>query len=174
MLGVISLITSDIATIRTGRATPDLVNDIKIPAYGGTQTLKVMELASISAPDPETIIIDPWDKSVIGDLRKGLLSAQLGLNPQIDGEIIRLSFPPLTREDREKYVKLLGGRLEQSKIMIRHIRADAMHAIKAAFDKREISEDIKFQSEKKLQDLTDEFVAKIDELGRAKEKELLG
>jgi len=174
MQGVIDLVKSDIATIRTGRATPDLVNDVRIPAYGGAQMLRIMELGSITSPDSETIIIDPWDKSVIGDIRKGLLSAQLGLNPQIDGEVIRLSFPPLTREDREKYVKLLNGRLEQGRIMIRRIRADVMRDIKNSFDKKDISEDVKFQSEKHLQDLTDEFVGHIEEIGKIKESELLG
>ena len=112
MQRVVDLVVSDISGIRTGRATPSLVENINCPAYGGTQVLKVIELASISAPDTQTLVISPWDKSIIGDIRKGILEANIGMNPSIDGEIIRISFPPLTTEDREKYVKILSGKLE--------------------------------------------------------------
>ena len=113
--------TSDIAGIRTGRATPSLVENIICPAYGGTQRLKVMELATISAPDPSQIIINPWDKSIIGDIRKGIVEANIGMNPSIDGEFIRITMPPLTTEDREKYVKLLNQKLENGKRECRRI-----------------------------------------------------
>ena len=97
----------DLGSIRTGRATPALVENIVISAYGGAQKLKVMELASISAPDTQSLVIDPWDKSIIGEIRQGILAANIGFNPSIDGEIIRISMPPLTSEDREKFIKLL-------------------------------------------------------------------
>src|SRR3989344_3427411 len=108
MESAVNAITSDIGTIRTGRATPALVENIIVPAYGGTQRLKIVELAGISAPDPTQIVISPWDRSIIGDIRKGILEANVGMNPSIDGEVIRITMPPLTTEDREKYVKLLG------------------------------------------------------------------
>lgn len=162
-----------IGTIRTGRATPALVQNLQVSVYGGTQTLRVLEVASVTSPDPQTLVIDPWDKSIIGEIRKGIESANIGMNPVIDGEILRISFPPLTTEDREKYVKLLLGKLEESKVAVRQIRADAMHGIKKEFEDRKITEDEKFAFEKNLQNLTDEFVAKIEQVGSTKKSELL-
>ena len=173
MQSTLDVVTSDIAGIRTGRATPALVENIVCPAYGGTQRLKVVELATITAPDPSQIIINPFDKSIIGDIRKGIEQANLGMNPSIDGEIIRITMPPLTTEDREKYVKLLSGKLESGKIMIRQVRADEMHEIKKKFEEKEMTEDEKFANEKKIQEITDEFVGKIDEMGDKKKAELL-
>lgn len=173
MQRVVDSVFSDISGIRTGRATPSLVENITCPAYGGTQILKIIELASISAPDTQTLVISPWDKSIIGDIRKGILEANLGMNPAITGEIIRVSFPPLTTEDREKYVKILSGKLENGKVLIRQIRGDEMHLIKKKFESKEITEDEKFAQEKKLQELTDLFIEKIEKLGEAKKQDLL-
>jgi len=135
--------------------------------------LRVMELATISVPDPAQIVINPWDKSIIGDIRKGIVEANIGLNPSIDGEIIRIVIPPMTTEDREKYVKLLSGKLENGKVAVRQVRGDEMHDIKNKFEAKEITEDDKFAFEKKLQEITDEFVAKIEEMGEKKKTELL-
>ena len=173
MQSSLEIVASDIAGIRTGRATPSLVENIVCPAYGGTQRLKVVELATISAPDPSQIIINPWDKSIIGDIRKGIAEANIGMNPSIDGEIIRITMPPLTTEDREKYVKLLSGKLENGKVIIRQVRADEMHEIKKKFEAKEMTEDEKFGNEKKLQEITDEFVGKIEEMGEKKKKEVM-
>jgi ribosome recycling factor len=173
MQSALDTVTSDVAGIRTGRATPSLVENIICPAYGGTQRLKVVELATITAPDPSQIIINPFDKSIIGDIRKGIEQANLGMNPMIDGEIIRITMLPLTTEDREKYVKLLSGKLESGKIMIRQVRADEMHEIKKKFEAKEMTEDDRFANEKKLQEITDEFTRKIDEMGEKKKSELL-
>lgn len=170
---VLDIIISDIAGVRTGRATPALVENIVVPAYGGTQRLRVVELASLSSPDPTQIVISPWDKSIIGDIKKGILEANIGMNPNIDGEIIRIVIPPLTTEDREKYVKLLSQKLENGKVMIRQIRGDEMHEIKRKFEAKEMTEDEKFVAEKKLQELTDQFVGKIEEMGEKKKAELL-
>jgi len=169
----VGVIASDIGAIRTGRATPALVENIVCPAYGGTQRLRVMELATISVPDPAQIVINPWDKSIIGDIRKGIVEANIGLNPSIDGEIIRIVIPPMTTEDREKYVKLLSGKLENGKVAVRQVRGDEMHDIKNKFEAKEITEDDKFAFEKKLQEITDEFIAKIEEMGEKKKTELL-
>lgn len=173
MQQVVDLVTSDAGSIRTGRATPVLVENIVIDAYGGTQKLKVKELATISVPDTQTIVLDPWDKSIIGDIRKGINLANIGLNPAIDGEIIRIAFPPLTTEDREKFVKLLSTKLENGRIMIRQLRGEEMRNVRESFDKKEISEDDKFDQEKRIQELTDEYIAKIEELGNRKKEELL-
>jgi ribosome recycling factor len=170
---VIDVITTDISGVRTGRATPALVENIVVPAYGGTQRLRIVELASISAPDPSQIVISPWDKSIIGDIKKGIMEANVGMNPNIDGEIIRIVIAPLTTEGREKYVKILSQKLENGKVMTRQIRGDEMHEIKRKFEAKELSEDEKFTAEKKLQELTDQFIAKIEEMGEKKKQELL-
>ena len=173
MQAVLDLVLKDLSTVRTGRATPGLVEDIVIAAYGGSQKLKVQEVASISVSDPQTIVIDPWDKSIIGEIKQGLLAANAGLNPSIDGQIIRISFPSMTTEDRDKYIKLLSTKLENGRVMIRQVRGDGMQDIKKSHEEKDISEDEKFAAEKKLQEITDDFVKKIDDAGRAKEQELL-
>lgn len=173
MQEVLDMVVVDIGTIRTGRATPGLIEELEVAVYGGQQKLKINELATISSPDTQTLTIDPWDKSIIGDIKQGILAANIGFNPSVDGEIIRISLPPLTTEDREKYVKLLSTKLESGRVMIRQVRSDAMRDIKKDFENKELSEDEKFNQEKRLQEITDEFVGKIDENGKKKEVELL-
>ncbi len=173
MQGVLNNLLEVISGIRTGRATPGLVQNLEVSVYGGTQRLRILELASVTSPDPQTLVIDPWDKSVIGEIRKGIEVANIGMNPVIDGEIIRIAFAPLTTEDREKFVKLLAQKLEEAKVAVRQIRADIMHNIKKEFDEKKITEDEKFSFEKNLQTLTDEFTNKIEEIGSRKKSELL-
>lgn len=173
MQKVVDSVQSDISGIRTGRATPSLVENIMVPAYGGTQMMRVLEVASITAPDPQMLVISPWDKSIIGDIRKGILEANMGMNPSIDGEVIRIAFPPLTTEDREKYVKLLSAKLENGKVMIRQVRADEMHDIKKQLEEKILTEDDAKDLETKAQELTDLYVGKIESLGEAKKQELL-
>lgn len=173
MQGVVVLFTDDIASIRTGRATPGLVEDIEVGAYGGQQRLKINELGTITAPDTQTIVIDPWDKSIVGEIRKGILEANVGLNPSIDGELIRISLPPMTTEDREKYVKLLNTKLENVRIMIRQIRQDFLKIIKENFENKEITEDEKFRQEKRLQELTDNYTQKLEDMAETKQQQLL-
>src|SRR5688572_10939658 len=122
-----------------------------------------MEVASITAPDPSQIVINPWDKSIIGDIRKGILEANIGMNSSIDGEIIRIAMNLFTTEDREKYVKILSSKLENGRVMIRQVRADEMHEIKKRLEAKEITEDNNFAQEKKIQELTDEYIGKIEE-----------
>lgn len=165
-------VVEDVASIRTGRATPSMVEDIVVPAYGGTQHLKVVELATISASDERTIVIDPWDKSIMGDIRKGILEAKAGLNPIISENILRISLPPLTAEDRERYVKLLGQKIESGKVMVRQIRGDALKDIRQSFEDKVLTEDEKFDAEKQLQQITDEFTQDVEEVGEKKEKEI--
>lgn len=173
MQSVLDTVVNDLGSIRTGRATPALVEDIIVSVYGGTQRLRIMEIGSTTSTDPQTLVIDPWDKSIIGEIRNGILSANVGLNPSIDGEILRITLPPLTTEDRERYVKLLSTKLENGRVMVRQIRAEAMKSVKETFEKKEISEDEKARLEKKVQELTDEFVRKIEETGKKKEAEIL-
>lgn len=173
MQQVLDLAASDVISIRTGRANPGLVENLQVAVYGGQQKMKVNEVATISVVDPQTLIIDPWDKTIIGEIRQGILAANVGLNPAIDGEIMRITIAPMTSEDREKLVKLLHTKLENARVMIRQVRGDAMKDIKERFEDRKLSEDEKFHKEKLLQAITDDFVGKIDELGKSKEEELL-
>lgn len=165
-------VRADIATIRTGRATPALVEDIVISVYGGQQKLRVLEVASITAPDPYSLLISAWDKSIAGEIRKGIEAANLGFNPVLVGEDIRISLPPLTAEDRENYVKLLHQKLEAGKVQVRQARQDAMKGIKQKGEDKVLSEDEVVHEEKKLQTMTDEYIGKIEAMGEAKEKEL--
>lgn len=172
MQGAVEALQQDISGIRTGRVTPALVEDIIVDAYDGASKLRVQELASISVQDAQTLLISPWDKSVISDIKKGIESTNIGLNPQVTGDAIRIVLPPLTQEDREKYVKLLHQKLEASRIQIRQIRQDGMQSLKKSLEEKTIGEDEKDRLEKRLQELTDEFIGKIEEVGRVKEAEL--
>lgn len=165
-------VRQDAGTIRTGRATPALVENVIIDAYGGQQKLRVMELATITAPDPQSIVISPWDKSIIGDIKKGIEQANIGLTPVVAGEVIRINIPPLTTEDRENYIKLLHQKLENGRVIVRQIRQEGMHEIRDKFEKKEISEDEKILQERRLQEITDESIEKIGEVGEGKEREL--
>lgn len=173
MQKALDALQKEIASIRTGRATPSLVEDIVVAAYGGAQRLRVMELASITAPDTQMLLIEPWDKSIIGEIRQAILAANVGLNPSINEDKIRITLPPLTTEDREKYVKILKAKLEEGRVAVRGARADVMHDIKKSYEAKEITDDDKFAQEKKVQELTDEYISKIEEVGNKKENELL-
>lgn len=173
MSQVLDLVRQDIGTIRTGRATPSLVEDIIVDAYGGASKLRILELASITAPDPQTLVITPWDKQVVGEIRKGIEAANVGLSPVIAGDLIRINFPPMTTEDREKYVKLLHQKLESGRVMVRQVRQGANHEIKIAFEAKTISEDEKNRQEKKVQEITDDYTKQIEDIGKTKENELL-
>lgn len=170
---VVNLVKQDISTIRTGKANVTSVAELSVSVYGGAQTLKINELANVTSPDTKTIVIDPWDKSIIGDIKKGILVANAGITPSIDGEVIRISFPPLTTEDRKKFSKILSSKIESGKVMIRQVRAEAMKGIRDAFENKELSEDEKFRKEKELQKTIDDFNEQLDQLYSAKEKELL-
>lgn len=172
MQTVLEAVLGDVGTIRTGRATPALVEDIMVDAYGGQQRLRVQELATITAPDPQTLLISPWDKSIIGEIKKGIEAVNVGLNPIIAGEVIRINLPSLTQEDRENYIKLLQRKLENGRIQIRQVRHDAMDQVKESFENKELSEDEKVLYEKKVQRITDEYIGRIEEIGERKKEEL--
>lgn len=164
---------TDLTSIRSGRATPALVEHIVISAYGGSQKLKVMELATITSMDAKTLVISPYDPSIINEIEKGIQEANAGLTPVIDGELIRITIPPLSEERRQEYLKLARAKLEYGKIMIRQIRQDGMKDLKKLEGEKTISEDQLTHAEKMVQELTDEMVAEIDALGERKEQELL-
>jgi len=173
MSGGVEIVKGDISTIRTGRATPNLVEDIIVSVYGGTQKFRLLELASITAPDSQTLVIDPWDKSILGDIRKGILEANVGLNPTVGEGNLRITIAQMTTEDREKFVKLLSGKLENGKVMIRQVRGDFMQTIKKGYEDKSLTEDEKFAKEKKLQAFTDEYIKKLEDIGDKKKHELL-
>lgn len=169
MQKALEVLKNDLATIRTGRAAPSLVENIVISVYGGSTKLKVLEAATISANDPQTIIISPFDGSIIGEIQKGILEANIGLTPTIDGQNIRIAIPPLSQERREQLIHLMHQKLENGKVMIRQIRHDVMSDIKKA----SLPEDETKRLEKEVQGLTDSVIGEIDATGKHKEQELL-
>lgn len=172
MQKALDLLSVDLASIRTGRSSPGLVESIELSVYGGTQRMKLREVASIACPDPQMILITPWDHSIVGEIRKGIEAANLGFNPSIDGEVLRIVLPPMTGEDREKYTKLVNQKLENTRVMIRQARGEAMGDLKKEFEAKEITEDERKLGEKKTQEITDEFIAKAEEISANKNKEL--
>ncbi len=170
MQKALELLTIDLGSIRTGRATPSLVDNVEVNVYGGTTRMKMMELATIAASDSQTLTITPFDPSIIEEIQKGLMEANLGFTPSNDGHLIRINIPSLTTERREELVHLLKQRLENGRILIRQARQEALKELKNA---NELSEDELERMEKEIQRLTDEFMGKIDNLGSTKEKELI-
>lgn len=165
----LEILRSDIGTIRTGRAAPALVENVVVSVYEGTQRLRVMELATIAASDPQTLVITPFDASILEEIRKGLAEGNLGLNPTSDGQVIRISIPSLSTERREELIHLMRQKLENGRIMIRQIRHEAMDEIKKA----DLAEDETSRLEKEVQNLIDKNMAEVDLLGKRKEEELL-
>ncbi len=173
MRKALAVTSTDLSSIRSGRATPALVEHVVVAVYGGTQHLKIMELATITTMDSRTLVISPFDPSIIAEIERGLMEANIGLTPVVDGEIIRISIPSLTQERRLEYIKLAKAKLEAGRIMIRQIRAEAMKDLKKMEADSAISEDEQKLGEKHVQELTDEMIAEIDLLGEKKEAELL-
>lgn len=173
MQKVLEVLKADLATVRTGRAAPSLVENIVINAYGGTQKLRVLELATIGALDPQTLVITPFDASIINEIQKGIQETNVGLNPVVDGQIMRISIPPLSQERREELVSLVRQKLEGGRIQVRQVRHEAMEGIKKKFNNKEISEDDLIRFEKEVQKLTDDTIAEIDALSKRKEEELM-
>lgn len=170
---VLEFVKGDIATIRTGRATTSLVENIVIDAYGGSAKMRVIELANITVPDAQSIVIAPYDQSLIGDIRRDIIGANTGLTPVIDTNLIRLAVPSLTTERRLEYVKLLHVKLEDGRVKMRQIRHERMGELKRDFEEKTITEDDRRHDEDELQKLTDEMMLEIENLGRAKEAELM-
>lgn len=170
---ILDILRTDLGTIRTGRATPSLVENIVIKAYGGSAQLKVMELATIGSSDPQTLVVTPFDHSVIQEIEKGIQEANVGLSPAVDGQIIRIKIPPLSEERRQDLIKSMKHKLENGKIMIRQARHDAMTEIKKSHDDKEISDDVMHRMEKDVQKVVDDTIGTIEGMGEQKERELL-
>lgn len=168
---VLDFYKTDIASIRTGRATPVLVEDIVVDAYG--QKMQIKELATITVPEPRSLLIQPWDKGVISAIEGAIRKSDLGLNPVVDGQAIRLNIPSLTEERRKEFIKLLKQKTEESRVKLRRIREEIWDKIQAMERDHEIREDDKFKAKEDLQKIIDEYNKKIEELEKKKEQELL-
>jgi ribosome recycling factor len=173
MRKAIEVTRMDLSSIRSGRATSSLVENIVITAYEGTQKLRVMEMATINTPDAKTIVITPYDPVTREDLIKGIQAGSANLTPVSDGDVLRITIPSMSQEQREEYIKLARTKLEGGRIMVRQVRQEAMKDLKRELDEKLISEDQEKVGEKKVQELTDEMIGEIDNTGERKEQELL-
>ena len=166
----IEVLKRELATIRTGRATPALIDHIKVE-YAGVPT-PLNQLASISTPGVRLLVIQPWDKSSIHNIEKAILKSDLGLNPANDGNVIRINIPPLSEERRQELIKVARGKVEKEKIVMRNIRREAMDELKGLEKRKDISQDELKRALDQLQKVTDSFIANAEQAGRDKEVEL--
>ncbi len=160
----------ELASIRAGRANPALIEEIPVSAYG--TRMKIAEVGTISAPQPTLLTVQVWDASLVKEVEKAILESELGLNPSIEGQVVRLPIPPLTEERREEFVKVASQKGEQCRIEIRQIRGEAREEWKRMEESGEIGEDEIHRREKLLQELVDQSSAEVDRLVRQKEAEL--
>ncbi len=160
-----------LAEVRAGRANPAILNRVKVEYYG-TPT-PINQVAGVSVPEARTIVISPWDKSILGEIEKAILASDIGLNPNNDGSVIRLNFPDLTEERRKELVKEVKKLAEDSKVGIRSIRRDGMDDAKAMQKNGELTEDEEQAREKDIQKLTDDYIGQIDKMLEDKEKEIM-
>jgi ribosome recycling factor len=161
----------DLAKVRTGRASVTILDDVRVDYYGTPTPLN--QVATLAVPEPRMITIQPWERKLIPDIEKAIHKSGLGLNPSSDGVLIRLAFPALTEERRKEMVKMVKKMGEEGKIAIRNARRDANEAIKKLLKDKAVSEDDEKRGEKEIQELTDDYIARIDKVIADKEKELL-
>ena len=171
MKGAISALQEELDGIRTGRATPALVEKLTVDYYGVPTPFN--QVSNITIPDARTIMIRPFDPSLIRAMTKSIQSSDLGLTPNDDGKAIRLMLPPLTEDRRKDLVKQVSSRLEESRVAIRNVRRDIIKDLKDAEKEKLITEDERKKGEEKIQKLTDNWTAKVDEVGKKKEKEIM-
>ncbi len=161
----------DLRKVRTGRASLALLDDIRVDYYGTPTPLN--QVGALAVPEPRLITIQPWERNLTGEIEKAILKADLGLNPSSDGQLIRLVFPPLTEERRKEMVKQVKRLGEEAKIAIRNVRREANDTLKKLVKDKEITEDELKRGEKEIQDVTDDYVARIDKVMADKEKDLM-
>ena len=170
MQKTVDVVVSDFASVRGGRANAGVLDQIQVMYYGSPTPIQ--QVASVSVPDPRTLMIQPWDSSVLREIEKAILSSDLGINPQNDGKVIRLVFPQLTEERRKELAKQVKKYGEESKVAVRNIRRDAMEKFKKQQKASEITEDDYKGIEKDIQKMTDDYIKKVEALSEKKEKEL--
>ncbi|HVB72212.1 MAG TPA: ribosome recycling factor [Ktedonobacteraceae bacterium] len=171
MQKAIEALKQDISSIRTGRASSALIERITVDYYG-TPT-PINQVASISIPEARLLIIQPWDRKMLGDIEKAIQKSDLGINPNNDGQVIRLAIPPLNEERRRDMVKTLHKKLDEHKVAIRNVRRDAQDKLREREKKKEVSEDELKRSSERLQKLTDRYIDEMDKVGKTKELEIL-
>lgn len=171
MKSTLSVFEEDLQGIRGGRASTGLVDKLSVEYYG--QATELRQLATISTPEPMQILIRPYDAGSVKSIEKAIREANIGMNPNVDGQAIRLNMPPLTRERRQELVKVLHRRMEDARVALRNIRRGANDDLRDFEKEKMISEDDLERGEAEVQKLTDEYIAKVDELGKHKEKEIM-
>jgi len=167
----VDALARDLAAIRTGRATPALVEHIRVD-YHGVPT-PINQIASISIPEAKMIVIQPWDRTSIHSIEKAILKSDLGLNPASDSTVIRIAIPPLTEERRKDLIKIVHKRLEEARITLRNLRRDGIEKLRKAEKDKEISQDQSKRASEQLQKLTDNFIERVDKTGQDKETEIM-
>jgi ribosome recycling factor len=171
MKSALSVFRDELSAIRTGRATPALMSRITFDYYGTQQPIK--DMASMSVPEPRLLVIQPFDKNAIGAMERAIQSSDLGITPSNDGNVIRLTFPPLTEERRKDLIKVVHQRAEEARVAVRNVRRHSKDEMERLERDHTISEDDLRRGEKELQRLTDQYVAEVDEASAHKERELL-
>ena len=167
----IEALERDLATVRTGRANPALIDSLKVDYYGTPTPLQ--QLATINVPEARLLVIQPWDKGSLGAIEKAIQKSDLGLNPSNDGSIIRLAIPPLTEERRKELVKTVHKKVEDGRVAIRNVRRDAHEMLRDLKRDKDISEDQEHNAQEELQKITDRCIAEAEKVGKDKEQELL-
>ena len=171
MTKAVDALQRDLATVRTGRANPALVEDLRVDYYGTPTPLK--QLAGVAVPEARLLTIQPWDKGSLGAIEKAIQKSDLGLTPNNDGSIIRLVIPQLTEERRKELVRVVHKKVEEGRVAVRNIRRDAHAMLRDLLHEKEISEDQEHNAQEDLQKVTDRFIAEADSVGKEKERELL-
>lgn len=171
MVKVLESFRRDLSKVRTGRASLALLDDVRVDYYGTPTPLN--QVAALAVPEPRLITIQPWEKSLAGEIERAILKADLGLNPSSDGQLIRLAFPPLTEERRKEMVKQVKRMGEEAKIAVRNVRREGNDALKKFEKDKELTEDELKRGEKEVQDVTNDYVARIDQVIAEKEKDLM-
>jgi ribosome recycling factor len=171
MEGAVDALKADLAGIRTGRATPALVQGIKVEYYGTPTPLN--QLATISVPEPNMLLIRPFDPSSLQAIERAILKSELGLTPSNDGRVIRLIIPRLTEERRQELARLVGRRVEDARVAVRNVRRDVLEDLRSFEREKLISEDEMYRGKDRLQELTDEYVERVGEIGEHKEQEIM-
>ena len=171
MQKTVQVLKREMETIRSGRATSALVDQIMVEAYGTSTPLS--QLASVSVPEARLLLIQPWDRSIVGNVQKAIQKSDLGLNPMSDGEVLRLVIPPPTEERRKELVKVVHKRVEDAKIAVRNVRRDALEELRKLEKDKKVSRDENVRATDKLQKLTDRFIAEVSKVGADKESEIM-
>ncbi len=171
MKGAMDALHHNLDAVRTGRASPALVERIQVDYYGTSTPLN--QLAGISVPEPRQIVIQPWDRGAMAPIEKAIMQSELGITPNNDGQLIRLNIPMLTEERRKQMVKLVHNTVEESKIAVRNVRRDALSSAKDLLKAKEIGEDDERTGQQEIENLTKKYVDEADRIGKAKEQEVL-